>query len=781
MDIRKISILGVGTVLLIGSSIVSMLIGAEDFFYGLNFLSSRKPTTDAVVIVGVDPASVNAVGGWPWSRSTLANLFERIQQASPKAVALDLFFPKRDGVEQNDSLAHVFSRMPHLVLPFSFGIDPTVHNEMPIDVSPHLYSSRFQMLANPNAMQGITVYRAISASAPDSQFLIHAARSGFMNVPTRKNGQVLREVIHVVQINDDYYPSFGLAALAAYRDLGPTSFTLDGAGTVHVGNLDVPLSSYAASTRVNFRGRAGTIKTVSAGDVLRGAIDPSVFAQKLVFVGITDPGAGVDVFATPVGPQFPGVEVWANAVLDILEKTPVRSGGIFEILMWCLAFFIFPGLAFILPAKKNILAVIVSAGLCICAVGGSLALFRMVSSFVNPMPVLIAWVFGVCWLALSRIKPELVAGSANLCFESDSLAMLEVLPPPSENDFCKVIPQTDTAHFVVKKLTAQNHFAVVAAHDSTMVETNTAALQASESALLAAFGDLCNGRIIKLLGSGGMADVYLIWNARMEVYRAVKVVKPEQSESVMSRFETEIRILAHMNHPHIVQSYAVMQWHSLPCIEMEYVNGISLDEVLTRCKVLSAPQVIAIGILVCKALSYAHRHSVTLYGTVYKGVIHRDLKPANIMLSRTGHIKLTDFGIARPNEVSLHTGESQSIVGTIPYLAPEQVDGISITHRADIYALGVTLYELVCGERALPQKDLTSLLQAKTTGTIKPLPTSLVPPLLSDVIHKAVAVDPEHRYATALDMEQALTKVWTQFIKEPSETVLEKLVRRVWN
>jgi serine/threonine-protein kinase len=294
-----------------------------------------------------------------------------------------------------------------------------------------------------------------------------------------------------------------------------------------------------------------------------------------------------------------------------------------------------------------------------------------------------------------------------------------------------------------------------------------------------AFQQLCGGRIIRLLGSGGMADVYLVWNPRLEIYRAIKVIKPGQPTNLLERFETEIRILSKLQHPQIVQFYSVGEWHGLPYIEMEYVPGAALDDVCAKCAVFSPQEALAVGVLVCRALQYAHNQVTTLYGKVYKGVIHRDLKPANIMLSRSGRVKLTDFGIARPGEASLHTMDSGRVVGTLPYLAPEQLSGADITAQVDIYALGATLFELVSGQRAFPQIDINVLVSSKAAGKVPGLPDH-VPQGLKEIVAKAMAIHPEDRYASAAHMEKDLDKAYRDLHDKTASgyEVLGNLVKR---
>ena len=160
--------------------------------------------------------------------------------------------------------------------------------------------------------------------------------------------------------------------------------------------------------------------------------------------------------------------------------------------------------------------------------------------------------------------------------------------------------------------------------------------------------ELGSGKIECILGTGGMARVYKIWNEELEVHRAVKILLPNSRKELIKRFETEVKITAKLHHPNIIEIYSVGKWNGLPYIEMEIVDGMTLETLISRYGKLPPEVCCGIGIQVADALTYAHNQEFFLYGKTYKGVIHRDLKPANIMITNNGVLKLMDFGIGRP-------------------------------------------------------------------------------------------------------------------------------------
>jgi serine/threonine-protein kinase len=793
MNIKKLVALSAGTALLLTLIWVNPLRVFDNFFYGLNFRFHSPAPCDSVVIVGIDAKSINEIGGWKWPRATLAQLFDRIEQGSPRTVALDFLFPKSDDSLGNDSLARVLGRMRSPVLAyqagaFAQGADMVI-NGATQSVEPH----RFMILPKPEELAARHFYSASEVFVSDTLFSRHAARMGFANVSTDRRTQRLLEVIHVMKIGAEFYPSFGLAAVASYWQLGPGEMILDRSAQVVLGTRLLPLSSYAASSFLNYRGAAGTVPTISAADVLSGRYDVSQFRDKLVFVGITAPGI-IDFLPTPVGPRYPGVEAWATSAIDILSQSWVRYGGglgaVFNLL---LALLVFPGIVLLIPPKARVLSVCAALLAIAVSIGLSFVLFNSVNYFWNPGGQIIAGLLLVGWMALRKADPSFEGGIA-LEIEPAEDDTLEQLNPPQSGDYIARIPQLHTAFYVVKKLGVQTgewsaEQLIGAAPTSVGSDTTLdGALQLSDSARalmdtmdvspesLEQFRKLSNGTIVGTLGSGGMADVYLVWNPRLEVYRAVKVLKPGQPASMMSRFETEIRIFSKLNHPNIVHCYGVGEWYELPCVEMEYVNGTSFENILSRLKTLSAVQCLAVGILMCRALRYAHNQTITIYGNTYKGLIHRDIKPANILISRSGRVKLTDFGIARPVQVSLHTQDHGNIVGTLPYLAPEQMDGAEVTVRADIYALGATMYEFLAGRRAFGQNDMTALIRAKSMGEVAPLPNpTRLPRGLEEIIKKSMAVNPDERYQSCEQLCEALEHSLRTVVRTPSAPELRAL------
>lgn len=286
---------------------------------------------------------------------------------------------------------------------------------------------------------------------------------------------------------------------------------------------------------------------------------------------------------------------------------------------------------------------------------------------------------------------------------------------------------------------------------------------------------LGSGTITKLLGDGGMASVYEIWNSQLEVNRAVKLLHPNCNIESQERFQTEIKITAKLHHPYIVEIHGVGEWNGLPYIEMEKADGVSLEELIHTRGALPLEVCVAIGLMVSKALEYAHNHEYVLYNNNYHGIIHRDLKPGNIMVCKDGSVKLMDFGIARPTDTSFHTIDG-SVIGTLQYLSPEQVEGSELDIKTDIYSLGICIYEMSCGHLAFPESNISRLLADKSKNRFKPLSSYdiKIPNYFIDLIQQCMMHDKNRRPQTSSVLSLELSKIYNKISHNKPEDVVVK-------
>lgn len=258
--------------------------------------------------------------------------------------------------------------------------------------------------------------------------------------------------------------------------------------------------------------------------------------------------------------------------------------------------------------------------------------------------------------------------------------------------------------------------------------------------------------IISVLGAGGMGKVYKVRNLLTERTEALKVLlmNAGEEQDQADRFLREIKVQARLTHRNIAGLHTALRVDNQVLMVMEYVEGTTLERLL---KVGPAPPQKAAELMcqVLSALAYAHG----------EGVIHRDLKPANIMVTTEGVIKLLDFGIAKLKQDQSLT-KTGFTVGSLPYMSPEQIEGATdLDHRADIYALGISLYEIVTGRRPFQGESDYSLMVAHLKEIPVP-PIQIdpnVPQALNDIILTAIEKDRERRFQSAAAMLRAMESV----------------------
>jgi serine/threonine-protein kinase len=267
-------------------------------------------------------------------------------------------------------------------------------------------------------------------------------------------------------------------------------------------------------------------------------------------------------------------------------------------------------------------------------------------------------------------------------------------------------------------------------------------------------GSIFAGRyeIIEELGSGGMGKVYRAEDTKIKEDVALKVIKPEiaTDKKTIDRFSNELKLARKIRHKNVCQMYHLGEDNGTHFITMEYVPGEDLKSMIRMSGQMSGGTAIKIAKQVCAGLAEAHKFTI----------VHRDLKPSNIMIDKDGNARIMDFGIARSVSAEEIT-EVGSIIGTPEYMSPEQVEGMELDQRSDIYSLGITLYEMVTGK--LPYKGNTPLsvaLQHKT-GQV-PDPRNLNAQItkdLSRVVLKCLRKDPGRRFQSAHELLAELNKI----------------------
>jgi serine/threonine protein kinase len=290
-------------------------------------------------------------------------------------------------------------------------------------------------------------------------------------------------------------------------------------------------------------------------------------------------------------------------------------------------------------------------------------------------------------------------------------------------------------------------------------ETSASAARAPNSGEAPTVRDL-TGRVLadfqveRLLGHGGMGEVYLARQVSLDRSIALKVLKPELAgnPTYMARFEAEAWAAAKLNHPNIVHIYTLGEVEGVRFIAMEYVQGTNLREYLVKKGVPELPLALSIMRQTGQAVGVAGE----------SGLIHRDIKPENLLLTRKGQVKVADFGLCRTPEADrLHLTQPGVTLGTPMYMSPEQVQGQPLDHRSDLYSLGVTFYHMLAG---FPPFRAESAL-ALALKHVREAPISLavhrpdLPPELVNLVMRLMAKAPADRYQSAAEMLRDLARI----------------------
>jgi eukaryotic-like serine/threonine-protein kinase len=261
-------------------------------------------------------------------------------------------------------------------------------------------------------------------------------------------------------------------------------------------------------------------------------------------------------------------------------------------------------------------------------------------------------------------------------------------------------------------------------------------------------------RILRRIGSGGMADVYCAEDTHLGRQVALKVLHRRfaQDEEFVERFRREASAAAGLQHPNVVGVFDRGRHDGTYYIAMEHLPGRTLKEIVVAEAPLAQERVVDFGLQILQAAGFAHRH----------GVIHRDFKPHNVIVDDRSHAKVTDFGIARAGASEMT--ETGSIMGTAQYLSPEQAQGHAVTATSDLYSIGVMLYEMLAGR--LPFEGDSAVAIALKHLSEAPVPISQlrpdVHPALESVVMAALAKDPARRWQSAEDFGEALAAAGAQ-------------------
>jgi CHASE2 domain-containing sensor protein len=499
-------------------------------------------------------------------------------------------------------------------------------------------------------------------------------------------------------IND----SDGVVRRTQYETGGLESFGV--AIAESVSGKAVSASRFGGATHpvpIDYAGPPGTVLSVSYSQVYAGRFPPGIFAGKTVIVGASDPTLQ-DLHQTPLGgTPMSGPEIQANIAATVLRGLPLQeSAGSVTVLL------------------------IVLLALAIAGVGGRLGTLGVALS-------------GAGALAVWALATQLAFDSGTVLDFSDPAASLML----ATGGTVLVGLWADSR----ERLRLRNLFAADSEDVVQEVLSPTGPKPLEPTAIIAGY------RIEHAVARGGMGVVYRATQLDLERPVALKLIAAERSQDAVfrSRFKLESRLAASIEHPNVIPIYEAGEDDGLLFIAMRLVEGVDLGQLLDDEGALEPLRAARLVAQLAGALDAAHNH----------GLVHRDVKPGNTLLTsdQPEHVYLTDFGVAKNIGAEAGVTTSEQWVGTIDYLAPEQIRGEAPRAGADIYALAGLLYSCLTGEVPFPRDSAPARLWAHINAP-PPAPSAIrseLPAALDDVIARGMAKDSADRYSTAAELAEA--------------------------
>ena len=762
-------------------------------------VTADKSVRPNIALVTIDGRAEDEFGYWPWNRDLVADLLAAVAGGEPKAVVLNAVLPeniKQDSAGYTDILAGQLSWIPNVVLPYDVAL--TNFRGKRMNNPDFLFNNSIQVENPLGVIDEKSSLLARKVFLPAQKIIEQNPLLGFKyNQPDED--RLLRHQPLIMNYEGYYYPSLSLLAAAAYFNVEPGQIKVTENKEIRLGDArTIPING-KSETFINYSDR-NAFTTYSAAAILGEGFNYDLLKGKVVVIG-TDAVNSDEVYDTPVMKNAPDIYVKAAVIENIVNNNLLVEKNDLA-LMSMLILFAMGGLsAFLLPRISLMyrMVVLFIALIIICNI--NYFLFTSFNVIVNMLYFVLELVFFM--IASPFLDSKMLAGAAKaqtvateipkakkkaqeqktsdipvrelVSSEQDPENQATVATPSSgESEFKDYqtisldgdrdnsgetrASEVDYENDSQRQLEPDS----ITLSDEEPTKEPAQVPQADDSSpltksdrLLANSEDIKNlGRyqVNGIMGKGAMGMVYRGIDPAINRPVALKTIRldfvndPEELAELKERLHREAQAAGKMSHPNIVTIYDVGSEGHLQYIAMELLEGQTLEDIIKK-KVKFNYRIFAqIIIQICQALDYAHN----------QGIVHRDIKPANIMVLSDYRIKVMDFGIARIDSNSMtKTGIA---MGTPNYISPEQLKGLQVDKRADIFSLGVVMYEMLIGRRPFKGENITSLIYAIINKEPEK-PSNINPqiPLLFDhIIGKALEKNPQQRYQGALELAAAL-------------------------
>ncbi len=698
-------------------------------------------------------------------------------------MALDLLGEAEVRLDHDAKLEAVLQRTPQVVLPIL--MEPGKPGGETEEISKPVLANALASPAKPFGTETLLQLETRKLVPPLPAFLPEGVALGHLAITADRDGKVRQEQL-VLEHRGNLYPSFALRILSAYLAVPTAQITAQPEIGVTVGAIRLPTDE-ALRMPISFNGPAGTFKAIPAHAVLTGQVLPETFRGKLVLLGPVAPDI-TEHLATPTSRGMAGMEVAANVLQNALNKNLLATPP--WAFMAELGMLVGFGLILMagLPRLGTLAAGIVTAVLLAgCLVGTTLAYTRhgyLVTALYPSLLLLLGFAtHGARRFLVSTKQQEMVVADSiesnkmlGLSFQGQGMldmAFEKFKKCPLDDSVMDLLYNLamdfERKRMFNKSIAVYDHIATQNPAFKDIVERK-ARLREAEATMTfggglkraspegtvivtggAARPTLGRYEIEKELGRGAMGTVFLGKDPKINRFVAIKTLRLDEVDAEMvtevkERFFREAESAGRLNHPNIVTIHDAGEEQELGYIAMEVLDGKDLKEWCRKDNLLPVKQVLEIVAEVAEALDYAHGQNV----------VHRDIKPANIMMQKDGTVKVTDFGIARITTSS--KTQTGVLLGTPSYMSPEQITSTKVDGRADIFSLGVVLFEMLAGEKPFQSDNAATLMfqiaKEPHLSILKIRPD--LPTTCEAIIDKALQKDAAQRYQRAGEMAQAL-------------------------
>ena len=770
-------------------------------------LSSEEGSRPNVAIVTIDGQAMDRFGNWPWNHDLIADLLAATAHGEPRTIVLDVELSEdaaQDSAGYTSILAEQMEWIGKVVLPYDIAL--TTFRSNKTNNPEHLFNFSVAVdnkLGLMNEKSSLTVRKVF---LPADKLLQTDPYLGF-DYTMPDDDRTLRHQALVMNYEGYYYPSIALMAAASYLDIPTSNITVVEGKEIKIGNQrTIPITDgtelflrYSKDLRFN---------RYSAAEVLGENFDFGRFKDKLVLIAVDDQSY-TELYQTPVNPEAPKYLVKATAIENIINDNLLSHVGDMSGLTLLLLFVLGGICAFVLPQVSLLYRMIIlSCGLFLLVNVN----YFLVSSFrLIAETIYIAAELLLFMIASPLLDSNLLTGNSESAggeAKKKKLPKVDIEKARKSNEKPVAVREIresssdpanlPTAVIDTKDKQPRDHQAIdladsetkATSHTDDSVEEDTTMVSSdadshiisgdsqeqelndfidsaeidtdlndspetfSQTPLPESIRNLGRYQISGTLGKGAMGHVYKGIDPAINRPVALKTIRldfindPAEMAELKERLHREAQAAGKLSHSNIVTIYDVGSEGSLQYIAMEYLEGRTLEDIIKKKVKLNYKILSQVIIQICSALQYAHDQNI----------VHRDIKPANIMILKDYRVKVMDFGIARIDSNSMtKTGIA---MGTPNYISPEQLQGKSVDRRADLFSLGVVMYELLIGKRPFRGENITSLIYSILHHDPEK-PSNMIPqiPLLFDhIVEKALQKKAQDRYQNAKEVVTDLSE-----------------------